>query len=277
MTILFADLCLLFDRISAIPPVKAGSSTTSKQSSTPLDILTLWLSHLQSPSPAQGLIIFQLLFPEHDSKRRYGLKEMKLAKELQKALSFTDTRLDQWDGDAFSASYDELARRGSGCFGEAVEMALQFRREHSLVTSPSLPIETVSALLDELASHCPFSHSSIRATSSSALGKSSGRGIRTQSAILSDLFSPLSPQEAKYLTQIVLRDLHPLFYPQPTGNTERALREYNNSSYVELELRDALGAWHWVLPIVWRYKNDLDLVYAVLDEEKIESGERPLE
>lgn len=181
MTILFADLCLLFDRISVIPPAKVGGTSSDN---TPIDILALWLSHLDSPSANQGRLLFQLVFPEQDTKRRYGLKETLLGREIQKALGFRDARLDEWDGDGI---IDAVERKGidgrvSGCFGDRVEKALRFRREHKLLDSPSISIESLSSLLDELASLCSFSHSSVHS-------HHRRHPPRSRATILSDLIS----------------------------------------------------------------------------------------
>lgn len=60
------------------------------------------------------------------------------------------------------------------------------------------------------------------------------------------------------MTQIILKDLSPLLYPPPSTSTSVALRQYNANAYRRLDLYDALRGWHWALPQIFRFKNDLD-------------------
>lgn len=60
------------------------------------------------------------------------------------------------------------------------------------------------------------------------------------------------------MTQIILKDLTPLLYPPPSSSPSVCLRLYNANAYKTLELRDAMRLWHWSLPTIYRYRNDID-------------------
>ena len=264
MAILFSDLCLLLDRIAAIKPVRTGQQDATAASRTLL-VFKQWLSALTNASARDGILIFRLVFPEHDVRRRYGLKETLLARELPKALGFSSNVLACWrDAGEASIMYEgiDATKRRSGCFGHHLEAVLAPRRKHTMDNAPSLDIYTLDALLDELASHCDYSCNEIKSTYLNKLK-------RSRSAILFDLFTPLSVKECSYLVQIILRDLTPLLYPLPTSVAEAALSKFNSGSYQELTLLDALRECHWVLPTIYRYRADMDQAFDVLEKEKI--------
>ena len=255
MAILFSDLCLLLDRIAAIKPVRTGQQDATAASRTLL-VFKQWLSALTNASARDGILIFRLVFPEHDVRRRYGLKETLLARELPKALGFSSNALACWrEAGEASIMYEDIdaTKRRS---------VLAPRRKHTMDNAPSLDIYTLDALLDELASHCDYSCNEIKSTYLNKLK-------RSRSAILFDLFTPLSVKECSYLVQIILRDLTPLLYPLPTSVAEAALSKFNSGSYQELTLLDALRECHWVLPTIYRYRADMDQAFDVLEKEKI--------
>ena len=270
MAILFSDLCLLFDRISQIKPVPAGQHQDATCASRALPIFRQWLSAITDASPRDGIVLFRLLFPENDIRRRYGLRETMLARELPKALGFSSDALACWrDGSEASIMYEDIdpTKRRSGCFGHHLEAVLAPRREFTMENAPSLEIHRLDALLDELASHCEFTCNEIKVANLD-------QPRRSRSSILVELFSPLSAKEASYLVQIILRDVTPLLYPLPSSIAEAALTKYNSCSYQELGLLDALREWHWVLPTIYRYRADIDEAFLVLEREKI--GRRAL-
>jgi len=253
MTILFSDVVLLLDRIA---------KTRSK---TPLQHLEEWLSLLSGATHRQGLLLFRLIFPQHDVRRRYGLKETLLARELQKALAFASKSLQVWNGSSNDIVENmDAQKRRAGCFGNILEAVLAVRRDASL-EYPSLALERLDTLLDELASHCDYSCRQLRA----AYFLGPNKKHRARSDILHDLFSSLSAREACFLSQIILRDLSPLLYPLPTVNQEKALLDYNSNYYKPLEISDALKAWNWVLPCVWRFRSDLDAAFGVLETNQV--------
>lgn len=273
MAILFSDLCLLFERIAAIKPTRAGQHDATAASKT-LIVFKQWLSALTDASTRDGIVLFRLIFPDHDIRRRYGLKETLLARELRKALSFSSNALACWrDGNSeASVVYEDIdsVKRKAGCFGHHLEAVLAPRRDFTMENAPSIDIQRLDALLDELASHCEYSCNEVRQLAYDR------QKHRFRSCILFDLFSPLSAKESAYLAQIILRDLTPLLYPLPTCIAEAALSKFNSSSYQELSLTEALREWHWLLPIVYRYRADIGQAFAVVDSQKIDRSKRSL-
>lgn len=112
-------------------------------------------------------------------------------------------------------------------------------------TSPSL--EAVDALLDELAAHSTFSQLERIPMS-----------LRSPKDILRSLYRHLDPFEAAVLTQIILKDLHPLLYPLPARSASTALLNYNAASFVQLELPVAMCIWHWAMPSIYNVRANLD-------------------
>lgn len=260
MAILFGDFCLLLEKIarSSKAHVLGNTQGKYKQVPSPQDIFRTWLSALQHPSHFDGLLIFRLLFPEQDIRRRYGFKETLLARELSAALGFAPPpSLINWNSSG--APQDEnIFGAKHGCFGLCLRDALQHRTALSQGTS-SVTITQIDTLLDELACHCDFSSADVKRKQ-----KLTGKTLRPRRAILHDLFSSISSTEAAYLCQIILRDLSPLLYPVPSSSSERSLLLFNASSWKTLDLVPALELWHWALPTIFKYKADLDAAFEVL-------------
>lgn len=269
MTILFSDLCLLFDRIAHSTTVNSRRNPKGKQKECPppQEILESWISALEAPIHLDGLLIYRLLFPEHDIRRRYGLKETLLIRELPAALNFVPPAyLVDWNGSTASSSDATfLHEQKHGCFGLCIREALEHRVANTSHTS--LTIAQVDSLLDELACHSEFSSQDVRHKHRQLRGDVRPRGV-----ILHDLFSPLSSSEAGYLSQIILRDLSPMLYPLPSSNTEVSLLSYNSTSWTPLEFMSALRAWHWSLPAIYRYRADLDAAFTVLSTCQISAS-----
>jgi DNA ligase-4 len=269
MPILFSDLCLLFDRIAHLNTPSHGNANTSRISSqTPAqinanDILISWLAALENTTHLDGLRLYRLIFPEHDIRRRYGLKETLLARELPQALGFiSPPYLSDW-----KAEHVETISNASrhGCFGLSLCQALQFR---NTVHSESIELTQLDLLLDELASHCEFSSIDLKTNYSPT-------HRRPREIILNDLFRSLNAKEAAYLAQIILRDLSPLLYPVPSFISENALVKYNSSSYQPLELLPALSAWNWALPTIYKYRSDLDACFAAINAKQVLKSMQP--
>lgn len=84
----FADL---LREIAIIPP-KNGQRF--KQKAEPRLVLRRWIGALTQPVDSRiGPILFRLLFPEEDSKRRYSMQEVTLAKRIAKALHLSSSSL----------------------------------------------------------------------------------------------------------------------------------------------------------------------------------------
>ncbi|KAJ7583386.1 hypothetical protein C8J56DRAFT_953899 [Mycena floridula] len=172
--------------------------------------------------PGTTATFFRLLFPEHDVRRKYGMKDTLLAQALSDVFTVSATRLKQWDEDISTT-----------CLGIEVREALKERHHDENVVS-SLTIQQVDELLDELAAVSGYSHFSVRNTSFN-------RRSRTQ--ILHSLYHSLSSGEASFLTQIILKDLYPLVYLPPAAHFTDSLLNYNAASVPTLQPLDAMTVW----------------------------------
>lgn len=116
-----------------------------------------------------------------------------------------------------------------------------------------LSISQVDALLNELASSSGFSHRSIR----NAYPK---HVRRERLPLLRALFRPLSPVDASFLTQIILKDLRPVLYPLHVHHYSTALLNFNATSVHMLTKEDAMKIWDptcWMLN-AFRVKATID-------------------
>jgi len=83
----------------------------------PSQIFQSWVNHLPKPFPAHtGKRLFRLLFPHEGARRRYGLKETRLAAELEAALGIQGL-----------ARWDAVGGGGAGCLGHVVQAAMAKR------------------------------------------------------------------------------------------------------------------------------------------------------
>jgi DNA ligase-4 len=105
----------------AHPPKASSSSSDPSEPLSPRKIFASWLNHLQRPLVrGSGKHLFRLLFPHEGTRRRYNLKEAKLAVELERALGRSG--LTQWDSIYFQG---EEGR--TGCLGKEVELLMKKR------------------------------------------------------------------------------------------------------------------------------------------------------
>ncbi|KAE9400367.1 hypothetical protein BT96DRAFT_993059 [Gymnopus androsaceus JB14] len=152
-------------------------------------------------------IIFRFLFPEDDQKRKFGFKGEKLIHDVAVLVTLCIALLDE--------TY-----------------------VHDDEYDGNLDIFHVDALLDQLASTSPWSDRSKRNSS-----RSSTMEVRKRQDILKSLYRQMSPYEAAVLTQIILKDLRPLLYPQLETNTTTALKNYNTKAVKTLMKENAMRAW----------------------------------
>jgi DNA ligase-4 len=120
-----------------------------------------------------------------------------------------------------------------------------------------LSISQVNSLLDELASNSGFSHRSIR----DAYPKRARRG---RLPVLKALFRSLSPVDASFLTQIILKDLRPVLYPIRASHYTSALVDFNTTSVQMLTKEHAMRVWDptcWMLK-AYRVKSTIDEAVA---------------
>ncbi|KIJ55558.1 hypothetical protein M422DRAFT_240172 [Sphaerobolus stellatus SS14] len=259
--ILFEHFIQLLHRISQIQPRRINGKCPNS-SSKALALVNQWIKHLQeyygNAMPASTCkIFFRLFFPDEDFRRRYDLQETTLARHLVKDVFGIPT-----DGHGagrvlmgWSEYPDPTEKTTSklGCLGLEVEKALKIRLSGRQGTSPSL--QHVDELLDELASLSGFSN----------LGGSRKRIRRPRAAILRDIYANLDPREAKFMTQIILRDLRPVLYPLSETHTTRALLQYNTTSVQILTKWQVMKTWHTSMAKIYRARASFDEAANVVE------------
>ncbi|CDO68359.1 hypothetical protein BN946_scf184815.g6 [Trametes cinnabarina] len=179
--------------------------------------------------PGTTAIILRLLFPEEDVHRKYGMQETRLAQYITKILGISTSthgrgeRLKNWNAE------DAL-----GCLGDEVNAVMT--ATPSAHTS-RLSLRQVDALLSELAASSAFSAETVR--------KSTARSRRPREAILTEIYTSLTPTESAIVTQIILKDLRPLLYPIPQSASHytSALLRYKSNAVTTLTKEAAMHAW----------------------------------
>jgi len=260
--ITFATLCEYFDQIASRKPRRAGTRTRAANDSSDKaaeDFMKWANHHLQWPAPKNtGKIIFRLLFPEHDIRRVYNIKEARLAKHLAFIHDVGTLRgqrgeaLYNWKSTTEDQNGIETGK--AGCLGLEVQ---DIRKEMEDDKPPSLKLSVLDRLLDELAVLCDWSN----------LGKHPfQKPYRRPPVVLQDIYRPLSARESAYITQIILKDLRPLLYPIPSLSVHRALMEYDSKAFQELIPYSMMKAWHWAMPRIYRAKADYDKAADLCDQ-----------
>ena len=123
----------------------------------------------------------------------------------------------------------------------------------------------VDRLLTQLASLSPFSHSSVQ------------RNLdlpNSRTEVLKTLYSFLSPTEASFLTQIILKDLRPVLYPSKETHYTAALKHQKSSSIVYLDVVDALKVWDPTLNVLsrWRVVSSFEVALSNGDSSLVRVG-----
>lgn len=129
------------------------------------------------------------------------------------------------------------------------------RSEQASKGSFGLDIIQIDGLLTQLASFSSFSHSSVQ--------KNPGLP-NSRVEILKTLYSSLSPTEASFLTQIILKDLRPVLYPSKEMHYTAALKHQKSNSVVYLDVVDALKVWDPTLNVLskWRVVSSFEVAMS---------------
>ncbi|ORX33230.1 hypothetical protein BD324DRAFT_654306 [Kockovaella imperatae] len=222
MDITFESFAKLIYRLSHPPQARSRENRTF----TPADIFTSWLNHLDRPlPPGSGKHVLRILFPHEGCRRRYGMKEMKLACELERILRIKG--LSRWDSAGSPGG-------GSGCLGLEVQRVC---KERTTSRVSSLTLAEIDLRLDQLASYSPFSQLEVPPCDPPS-----------QTDILSHLFrdSNLSSYASGLLIQIILQDIRPFLDPLPKlalRNATSLLRMKSTHGPPQLDLLSAMRAW----------------------------------
>ncbi|KII85754.1 hypothetical protein PLICRDRAFT_700571 [Plicaturopsis crispa FD-325 SS-3] len=249
----FSFFASLLHEISTIKPKKSALNKGQPSSSLALQTLRRWISELHerfSPvPPSTAISIFRLLFPEEDARRKYDLQETRLAGTLARVFGVSGSTsrgrtLAQWNGE-----------QASGCLGHEVRAMMEQANSDDCDRISELSIADVDSLLDELASKSSFSDHSIRRQC-----PPTNRPTRSRIKVLQELYHGLSPLEASFVTQIILKDLRPLLYPISETHYTIALNAYNTRSITALTKEDAMRAWDSTgnLQKIYRVRSRLD-------------------
>ena len=128
-----------------------------------------------------------------------------------------------------------------------------------------LGVLQVDELLTQLASLSPFSHSSIRRNQSLP---------SSRAEILKILYSSLSPTEALFLTQIILKDLRPVLYPSRETHYTAALKHQKSNSVVYPDVVGALKVWDPTLNALsrWRVVSSFEVALSSGNHDRMYVG-----
>lgn len=124
-----------------------------------------------------------------------------------------------------------------------------------------ISIAQVDDLLDELAANSAFSNFSVRTKYPQGTRRSCRDILRT-------LYRCLSPLDASFLTQIILKDLQPILYPHPDVHYTTALIAYKCNSVQMLTIDHAMNAWDpsgWLLKC-YRVRSNIDESTSIYEQ-----------
>ncbi|GAA5959998.1 hypothetical protein JCM3765_006129 [Sporobolomyces pararoseus] len=257
----FSDLVEQISRVTARS--KRRSSSTTTQPSKQIRLVKRWIDkvkeahafRLDEPLPPGTIaIFFRLLFPEEGVRRRYGLQEFTLAKELERLYRVGEGRFSNW------SSPSEGSRGvATGCLGNTVKQWME-RKGKYRASDGTLTLGRVDMLLDELATSSEYSAKDVQDLKLLPSYRS-----RSISSILVDLLRPLNPSETSLMIQLILRDISPILYPPPSNSGSVALTEYNTACYDRVDLVRVMEAWDRRMPKIHRSIADLDWVAATVE------------
>ncbi|KAF5383833.1 hypothetical protein D9615_003674 [Tricholomella constricta] len=233
----FSFFCSLLREISQSPSHKAAAGHRYNNPNYPaLTILRRWVNKLRkdfTPLPAgTSAIVFKLLFPDEDHGRKFDMQETRLSQNIADCFGIDKGFLGKW-----------FSENASGCLGEELKLVLERTCASVGDHISPLSIAQVDELLDELASTSGYSDMSIRKKYPQAKR-------RARLPIIKDLFRTLSPMDAGFLTQIILKDLRPILYPLRETHYIAALLGHNTASVKMLSKEDAMNIWdptRWML------------------------------
>ncbi|EFI27392.1 hypothetical protein CC1G_14863 [Coprinopsis cinerea okayama7 len=209
--------------------IAAKKSSSSTKEHKVVETFKRWVEALNKqfgPLP-QGTtaICFRLIFPHEDFKRKYDMQELRLQGLLAQCFGFNPSRFSEWK-----------SPDASGCLGHELRSILEDMDTNDDNYITPLSIAQVDELLDELAALSGFTDISIKQ-------KYPKGQRRTRIQVIRDLYRSMRPEDAGFLTQIILKDLRPLLYPLQETNFTVALRYFNTKAVTMLTKEDAMRVW----------------------------------
>ena len=126
-------------------------------------------------------------------------------------------------------------RDAAGDLGTMVERVMRDAENPTPSPGTEITVEEIEAALEELAARSAFSSQGKR---------TSGRSAHD---ILIPFFRRMNSTEAKWFTRAILKSYLPLVIPE----------------------RVAMSAYHFMLPILWKFQGDLRIALGVLNENQV--------
>ncbi|KAF8636408.1 hypothetical protein AX17_003590 [Amanita inopinata Kibby_2008] len=247
----FSFFCSLLCELSRAVGHKHGKGTYPA-----LRVFARWTEELRRcfvPLPnGTTRNVFRLLFPEEDARRKYGMQEKMLCLNLAECLGVSGEEFRRWN-----------LEEASGCLGHEVKRVLLSRSSGCQEANNLLSLSEVNNLLDELASTSEYSHASLHLRYPTTVR-------RSRKTILRCLYRSLSPTDASFVTQIILKDLRPLLYPLQSGHFTPALMKFNSVSVKMLSIVDAMRAWDssGTMLRTYRLRGIIDDVTTAFEERR---------
>ncbi|KAG9037569.1 hypothetical protein FRB95_005151 [Tulasnella sp. JGI-2019a] len=197
------------------------------------------------------MLLFRLLFPQEDHRRRYDLKEARLATVLCEALQFAPAAISQLKAWATAQGTNPAV----GCLGGVVRGVLRTRPP--IESGADISLERIDELLDELAQHSSFSNLELELTRAQP---------RSRPTIVRELYTSLTPFGAACMTQIILKDLRPLLYPVAPTRSTINLMHFKSNAIHELTHYEAMSVWDCGMPRIYKNRSSLDVAAGVVDD-----------
>ncbi|KZT70831.1 hypothetical protein DAEQUDRAFT_688765 [Daedalea quercina L-15889] len=261
----------LIEHISRIKPRKAnshGHKGNPHLNSSVVQTFRKWVTELHRRydplPPGTTAIVFRLLFPEEDAKRKYDMQEARLAQVLSNTLGLSGRRRGRGEG-----LVNWKAESAIGCLG--LEIRKLFDEGQASLASYQISIAEVDCVLSTLACKSAFSAESVR--QDPAISPSPKDLKRAE--IVRSLYTRLSAAEACVITQIILKDLRPLLYPLPENETHYTalLTQYKSNALEQLSKFDAMRIWDPSGRMLVAYRVRACLDEAALAYEQVTSGD----
>lgn len=225
----FSDICTLFQRLEDVELHDPPLLNTIKVPRITLIVESWFKSHrrlIDELDVAGGTAFLSTLLPEQRTDRVYGLQPAALSRRLGRVMGLPVIGM---------ADLEAYKRPHSGDLGTCLERVMEARGYESSRRFP-VSVEQVDDMLWTFAGHCRFSEPAIPRPPP---------GSDTRDAELKDILDRLSPQEAKWLTRLILKCFKP----------------------VSIEEMLILRNIHFLLPDLLRFQQDFGAAMLLLKGE----------
>ena len=229
MPIAFADVCSLLQSVENIT-ARRPRLPEKKEKEKVHVIISNWFCNqrdaLDDPETNSGAVL-SALFPHLRKDRVYGLQTPRLARKLEKLLSFNHGQ---------NTLYNGWKAGAHGDLGIYTERAMKKWDATWDNVNINFPMDRIDRLLVQLASRNRFSDENIRSKRNWDFNTDTELG---------HVFKRLKSWEAKWLVRIILRD----------------------HCTIKLDEKYVLECYHFLLPDLLKFQNDFDTVFGMLKGE----------